>query len=152
LDGEWLFQTKGVEQSLEKIYIVNQKLNTHIGSIAAAREIRDLAKDLAPVKTGHLRDSIRAWETNSGATVTAGGVSNAGRLLDGDTASANVDYAVYQEFGTGQRGAASPGHGQGPYGDFPGFPAQPYMRPAIQMEKLTEAIHSALQRMIKSLF
>jgi hypothetical protein len=99
--GGWEFKTAGIDQTLEKMYIINEKLNSHIGDIAAAREIRDLAKDLVPVQTGHLRDSIRAWETVEGATVTAGGVSNAGSLLDGDTTPVNVDYAPYVEFGTG---------------------------------------------------
>jgi HK97 gp10 family phage protein len=150
MDG-WEFKTEGVEQTMEKMYIINEKLNSHVGDIAAAREIRDLAKDLAPIQTGHLRDSIRAWETVEGATVTAGGVSNAGSLLDGDPASVNVDYAPYVEFGTGMRGAASPGAGQGPYGLFPGMAAQPYMRPAVVMEKLTEAIRDAIQNLLGGL-
>jgi HK97 gp10 family phage protein len=150
--GGWEFKTAGVEQTLEKMYIINEKLNSHVGDIAAAREIRDLAKDLSPVDTGHLRDSIRAWETVEGATVTAGGVSNAGSLLDGDTSSVNVDYAPYVEFGTGERGASSPGAGQGPYGAFPGMAAQPYMRPAINLEKLTQTIKDAIQNMLSELF
>lgn len=59
-----------------------------------AKKIQKNAKYLAPVDTGHLRNSIK---TNSEIT--------------GDGAEAqvytNVEYAPYVEFGTGQRGTES---------------------------------------------
>jgi hypothetical protein len=45
---------------------------------------------------------------------------------------ATSPHAAYVEFGTGQRGAASAGAGNGPYSEtWPGMPAQPYLRPAL---------------------
>jgi len=43
-------------------------------------------------------------------------------------------YAGYVEFGTGRRGAASPGAGPFPYRQsWPGMAAQPYCRPALDI-------------------
>jgi HK97 gp10 family phage protein len=118
------FPEPGVQQAIEEVSIINEKLNMHVGDFAAAQEIRDMAKDLAPVDTGHLRDSIRCWQTSEGATVTAGGVSN------GPEGSRDVDYAVYVEFGTYK------------------MAAQPYLRPAVDLAHLTKTIHDAIQGML----
>ena len=41
------------------------------------------------------------------------------------------DHAAFNEFGTGARGAASPGAGDGPYNEnWPGMAAIPFIRPA----------------------
>jgi HK97 gp10 family phage protein len=85
---------------------------------AACATIQQRAQELAPVDTGALRDSITVEIDDTGKTVVG-------------TVGPHVDYAAYVEFGTGQRGAASSGAGAGPYGDHPGMPAQPYMRPAF---------------------
>ena len=86
----------------------------------AALLVRDTAKSYVPVDTGELQDSIEAQEP----------------VLDGATASAAVtagtDHAFFVEYGTGIRGAASAGAGDGPYSaTWQGMPAQPYMRPAL---------------------
>ena len=107
------FPIPDVQQQINEVSIINEKLNTHVGCLDFAKKVRDRAKVYAAVDTGHMRDSIRCWETNEGATVTAGGVSNSASLVDGDTSSVDVDYAVYQEFGTYK------------------MRAHPYMRPAI---------------------
>lgn len=81
--------------------------------------IETRAKELCPVDTGALRDSIRTEIDESGKTII-------GRV--GPT----MHYSAYVEYGTGIRGAASEGAGAGPYSTtWPGMPAQPYMRPAL---------------------
>jgi HK97 gp10 family phage protein len=81
--------------------------------------VETLAKGYCPVLTGRLRDSI--------ATVTKNNVTS----ITGYVAP-NTPYAGYVEFGTGRRGAESPGAGSGPYKmSWPGMAAQPYMRPAL---------------------
>lgn len=76
------------------------------------------AKEYCPVDTGALQSSISTTveDLDSGVRGSVG---------------PHMDYAAFVEFGTGERGAASPGAGTGPYGSRPGMPAQPYMRPAL---------------------
>ena len=77
------------------------------------------ARAICPVDTGELRSTI-------GASVVWAGYQITGSV------QATAKHAAYVEFGTGQRGAASPGAGPYPYSpSWPGMPAQPYMRPAI---------------------
>ncbi len=85
--------------------------------------IETRAKELCPVDTGALRESITT-ETEDLAKTIRGAVGP------------HMDYAMYVEFGTGIRGAASAGAGAGPYSpSWPGMPAQPYMRPAFDEAK-----------------
>jgi HK97 gp10 family phage protein len=82
------------------------------------------AQSLCPVDTGELRDSLRSEAIQDDGSRITGAVS------------ANTDYAAYVEFGTGKRGAASPGAGSGPYSPtWPGMPAQPYLRPALDQAR-----------------
>lgn len=76
------------------------------------------AKEYCPVDTGALQASITSTveDLDSGVRGSVG---------------PNMPYAAFVEFGTGERGAASPGAGAGPYGARPGMPAIPYMRPAL---------------------
>ncbi len=86
---------------------------------AACDLIQETAKGYAPVDTGALRESIVVDVKETGSTVKG-------------TVSVGVPYAAFLEFGTGQRGEASPGAGEGPYSpSWPGQAAQPYMRPAV---------------------
>lgn len=85
-----------------------------------AKKIQKNAKMLAPVDTGHLRNSIK---TKSETT------------QDGASAQVftNTEYASYVEFGTGQRGRESDidrPEGVSYKADWPGQTAQPYMTPA----------------------
>lgn len=82
------------------------------------------AQAICPVDTGELRDSLRVEAiTDDGSRLTG-------------AVSANTGYAAYVEFGTGQRGAASAGAGPGPYSPtWPGMPAQPYLRPALDQAR-----------------
>jgi len=86
---------------------------------ATCEELQQTAQEYCPVDTGDLRDSITVEINDSGTTIT-------GKV------GPHMPYADYVEFGTGQRGAESAGAGPGPYrADWPGMPAQPYMRPAL---------------------
>ncbi len=90
------------------------------GVKAAQGLIVQEAKDLCPVDTGFLRDSIAASEPDETGKTVVGAVV------------ASAPYSSFVEFGTGIRGAASPGAGKGPYSPtWPGQPAQPYLRPAL---------------------
>lgn len=85
--------------------------------------IESRAKEFCPVDTGALQSSIHTVVEDTSSTVKG-------------TVSTGVDYAAYVEFGTGIRGAASAGAGEGPYDpNWPGMPAQPYMRPAYDYSK-----------------
>lgn len=84
-----------------------------------AGKVLATADSLVPVDTGELKASGHVVVTEAGSTVTASVVFDA-------------PHAVYAEFGTGIRGAESPGAGPGPYSpSWPGMAAQPYLRPAI---------------------
>jgi len=85
------------------------------------------AKELAPVAAqdgGRLRQSI-----------TANVVDKSGKI-EGKV-STNVEYAAYVEFGTGQRGEASPSPPKSDQNldyrqDWAGMEAQPYLYPALK--------------------
>ncbi len=78
------------------------------------------AQALCPVDTGELQASIHVASVELVGTVVTGSVV------------ADAPHAAYVEFGTGIRGSESPGAGAGPYSPtWPGMPAQPYMRPAL---------------------
>lgn len=86
------------------------------GAEAVAAE----AQTIVPVDTGELRESIGIGPVEVVGTTVQGSVE------------ATAAHAAFVEFGTGQRGAASPGAGEGPYSPtWPGMAAQPYLRPAL---------------------
>jgi HK97 gp10 family phage protein len=86
---------------------------------AASQTVVEEAKAICPVDTGALRDSIDSVVEDKGKTVVG-------------TIYANVPYAGYVEYGTGRRGAESPGAGPYEYSlGHPGQVAQPYLRPAL---------------------
>ena len=85
------------------------------GTQAAGQLVQQTAQGYCPVETGALRDSIRVSMVDSDKTVTA-------------VVSAGMPYASYVEYGTGRRGGPAPyPHVE----SWPGMPAQPYMRPAL---------------------
>lgn len=90
---------------------------------ASLKVIENDAKAICPVDTGALRDSITSEVDASGKTVVG-------------QVGPHVHYAAYIEDGTGIAGAASTGAGPGPYStSWPGMPAQPYMRPALDKNR-----------------
>lgn len=77
------------------------------------------AQAIVPVDTGELRDSghVEVRETERSAVADV--------IFD-------APHASFVEYGTGIRGAESAGAGPYPYSPtWPGMPAQPYLRPAI---------------------
>lgn len=72
----------------------NVKESSRKGLERGAKKIQKNAKLLAPVDTGHLRNSIK---TKSEATQNGAEAE----------VYTNLEYAPYVEFGTGQRGAES---------------------------------------------
>ncbi len=91
------------------------------------------AQTIVPVDTGELRDSIHTEPVEVSGNIVHGSVV------------ADAEHAGFVEFGTGIRGAASPGAGLGPYStSWPGMPAQPYMRPATDTAR--PAIIEAFRR------
>lgn len=99
----------------------------------ATIKVQGDAKLLAPVDTGRLRNSIQAETKEIGGKVV-------GRIFT------NLEYAPYVEFGTGQRGEASPSPPKSPDDlyyrqDWAGMEAQPFMYPAAkQNEKIVPKI------------
>lgn len=99
----------------------------------ATIKVQGDAKLLAPVDTGRLRNSIQAETKEIGGKVV-------GRIFT------NLEYAPYVEFGTGQRGEASPSPPKSPDDlyyrqDWAGMEAHPFMYPAAkQNEKVVPKI------------
>lgn len=100
-----------------------------------------MAKRLAPVKTGQLREEIHAKVKEEGETVTG-------------TVEPVAEYSSYPEFGTGQRGMAS--KIERPEGihysaNWKGQDAQPYMYPSYlyQKDKLLPNIKKELNKILK---
>lgn len=93
----------------------------------ATIKVQGDAKMLAPVDTGQLRNSIQA-DTSEVRGQVVGKVHT------------NIEHAPYIEFGTGQRGDASPSppkyDGSLSYRqDWTGMPAQPFLFPAAQQNR-----------------
>lgn len=90
---------------------------------AASEIVLGRAREIVPVDTGEL--------------VSSGGytVEWKGKQVTG-TISFTAEHAAYVEFGTGIRGASSPGAGPYAYNpDWPGMRAQPYLRPALDSSR-----------------
>ena len=91
---------------------------------AATAHVLQIAEQRVPVDTGELASS--------------GGTESEwkGRAVTGEV-SFTADHAAFCEFGTGIRGSESPGAGEGiTYSPtWPGMPAQPFLRPAIDSSK-----------------
>lgn len=93
------------------------------GVIKWAGTVLDTAQAMVPVDTGDLKASGHVTVADTGKTIAA-------------AVSFDMPYAMYVEFGTGVRGAASPGAGDGPYStSWVGMPAQPYLRPAFEQHR-----------------
>lgn len=90
----------------------------------SAEAVLETAESLVNVDTGALRESGHSLTTKTETGFI-------GEVIFPRT------YARYVEEGTGQRGEESPGAGPGPFSpDWPGMPANPYARDALQIEKV----------------
>jgi len=95
-----------------------------------SKGVFQISQDLVPVDTGELKASGEILPVEeTGKTVTCG-------------VQYTAAHAGYVEFGTGIRGAVSPGAGKGPCSStWPGMVAQPYLRPAYEeMREKAQAI------------
>lgn len=107
---------------------------------AAAKFVLQEAQAIVPVDTGELRDS--------GKTVI---VEQDKRIVGHVVFTA--EHAGYCEWGTGIRGASSPGAGPYNYSTtWPGMPARPYLRPALDSarEVIKELFRSQIAAEMKT--
>lgn len=121
---------------------VSERVKEHVtkANATAGRKVQADAQLLAPVALkdgGTLRNSIKSRPTATGFEVYS-----------------NVEYSVYVEFGTGQRGAGSPqppGMDLNFRADWAGMKPIPYMYPAYIQNKqwlkdfYTKAVQEALK-------
>ena len=123
---------------------------------------RDIAQSMAPVYTPGMNKDGTPRKGHTGGTLRQSIAFQIGR--DGSTHWAqigtNVEYAPYQEFGTGQRGSARYTDSQGEThvteglafrGDWKGIPPRPYIRPAVYDKKALymAVISDAVKRSVK---
>lgn len=117
-------EIKNVDRLLRRLDNVgNIDLKPIIGKATLIVEAQ--AKALTPVDTGALRSSIHPEVTKIGKEVV-------GRVYT------SLEYAMYVEFGTGVRGNGSYPYevnGLGYSSEHGGQVAQPYMYPALEMNK-----------------
>lgn len=102
-------------------FLVGFRSKLKTAALRAQEVAYEEARTLVPVRSGELRDSIQKDPpTDDGDRITA-------------TISATAPHAAFLEFGTGRRGAASPGADlRHVYTlSWPGMGAQPYLRPAL---------------------
>lgn len=93
------------------------------GVVAWANRVFETSQALVPVDTGELKASGHVEVQQVGKQVFA-------------SVTYDAEHSVYVEYGTGQRGAASAGAGDGPYSEtWPGMPAQPFVRPAFDAHR-----------------
>ncbi|MBB6716365.1 HK97-gp10 family putative phage morphogenesis protein [Clostridium gasigenes] len=122
-------QIVGLDKLMAKLTKLggNVDLALEKGIKQATKQVQATAKELCPVDTNELRGSIVA-STKKDKSGTIGKVST------------NCAHAVYMEFGTGQKGEASPSppksHKDVSYReDWKGVKAQPYLYPALTSNK-----------------
>ncbi|MCY9513313.1 HK97-gp10 family putative phage morphogenesis protein [Paenibacillus apiarius] len=140
---------KNLDRLLQKLDSLggNSQKALKTGIHQATKLVQGDAKMLAPVRPGggRLRDSIQGEvEEREGKVV--------GKV------STNVEYAAYVEFGTGQRGEASPSPPKSSEDlsyrqDWAGMPAQPFLFPALKQneETIRKMITSNVRKEIRKL-
>lgn len=138
---------KGMDRLLRKLAQLGADQSAmRRGIHKATIKVQGDAKGLAPVgDTGDLRNSIKAQVTEE-----------RGKIIG--EVSTNLEYAPYVEFGTGQRGQASPAppkyDGELSYRqDWKGMPAQPFMHPAAEQNKqiVPEMVAEELKKEVRRL-
>lgn len=100
----------------------------------AATAVLTISQGLVPVDTGELKASGKVSVEWVGQKVTG-------------YVTFTKSYAAFVEYGTGRRGAASPGAGPWEYKEnWPGMRAQPYLRPAMDIgrSQIVTAFQQAL--------
>jgi HK97 gp10 family phage protein len=121
---------KGLDALIRKLDALGGSSDAavRLGILQATKKVQGDAKLLAPVDTGDLRKKIFSrMEVENGEPV--------------GIVYTNVEYAPYVEFGTGQRGEASPSppkwDGSLSYRyDWVGMTARPFLYPALAQNKV----------------
>lgn len=123
----------------------NSRVALKKGVTKATKLVQGDAKELCPVDEGQLRNSITAE------------VEETPRKIVGKVGS-NVEYAPYVEFGTGQKGEASPSPPKSDQDiryrqDWSGMPAQPYLYPALKQneDRVKDIVKEEVQKEIRKL-
>ena len=104
------------------------------GVTAATNAVFEISQGLVHVRSGDLKDSGSVSVEWTGTKVTG-------------YISYSSGHAAFNEFGTGRRGAASPGAGPYEYDpNWPGMDAIPFMRPALDQgrQQTVDAMRAAL--------
>lgn len=111
----------------EELMAVLERMGRSAGEVVkrglheGARRIQASAKQLCPVDTGQLRNSIAVTEIESGYDI-----------------GTNVEHAIYQEYGTGRRGDPSVSHvtekitKDGTAVPYEGISPHPFLYPALK--------------------
>lgn len=107
------------------------KMALENGLRIAASRIKETAKDLCPVDTGRLQNSIEVEDLPDDGSVV------------GVKIAPHTEYAVYVEYGTGRKGDPSVPHRE----DWKGQAPQPYMYPALKAheKEIPGYVKNALQ-------
>lgn len=121
---EITIKVKGLDNLINKLGKLDNKLDKSLILEKVANKVKENAKELCPVDTGKLKNSIDLRMNDNSAEIYT-----------------NVHYAPYVEFGTGMRGSGSYPYENEidtnlNYGIINGQTAQPFLYPAL---KLSEA-------------
>lgn len=105
------------------------------GLMLAGKQVQATAKQLCPVDTGRLRNSIVVTQMAHGVDV-----------------GTDVEYAVYNEYGTGKRGNKS-AEGVNYREDWAGMSPRPFLYPALKAneENVHAIVKDTLRRKIDAL-
>lgn len=160
------FEIKGLDSLMKKLDALPGAVTQAVvdGENKTLADITATAKELCPVDTGQLRDSIEPYMDAHKAKADGGTISGA--------AGTDVEHGIFQEFGTGPVGENTPVAGKSPddvehrqtgwtyYSEkleqfihTNGQPAQPFLYPASQQHapELPGNIQKAAQERLKEL-
>lgn len=139
---------KGLNSLMRKLDALggNSKKALKTGIRKGTMLVQGDAKELAPVgDSGLLRNSIQSKVEEKNGNIT-------GKV------STNIEHGPYVEFGTGQRGEASPSPPKSPENlnyrqDWAGMEAQPYLYPALNQnkERVKTIVKDELKKEIRKL-
>lgn len=140
-------QLDGLDSLVKKINRLGGKADDALlkGIQKSVQLVDDDAKDLCPVDTGDLRNSI-----NRKVEMNQEGIKG--------SVGTNKEYAIYVELGTGQKGSESPSPPKAPIGngykvDWSGMSARPFLYPALMQNKeaikelCVEELNKEIQRL-----
>jgi HK97 gp10 family phage protein len=142
-------QVKGLDSLLKKLSQLGDDVNEGLKEalLAGGQVVQKSAKELCPVDTTYLRESISLNAIDDNTVVV----------------STNVDYAIFVEFGTGPKGDPAVEHTSKQFWRFKdkdgnwvtshGQAPQPFMRPALENNttQIVEAVKNLLSNRLEGL-